>query len=80
MYELKDIATARGEMLTEDQRRKLSEADANVSRTQLPLRGKCLVALSLLYHGIAHVLMFHAIAVQGSLMRWSSCTGTRKPR
>ena len=39
MFELKDIATARGEMLTEDQRMKLNEADANVSRTQLPLRG-----------------------------------------
>ena len=39
MFELKDIATARGEMLTEDQRRKLNEADANVSRTQLPLHG-----------------------------------------
>ena len=37
---MKDVTTARGEMLPVDQRRKLGEADANVSRAQLPLRCK----------------------------------------
>ena len=65
---LTDIARDPGHTLTLEQKRAVDEARALVDRTQL----QCLLAVSLLYHGIAHVYMCHAMAMQGSLRMWAS--------
>ena len=65
---LTDIARDPGHTLTLEQERAVDEAKALVDRTQL----QCLLAVSLLYHGIAHVYMRHAMAMQGSLRMWAS--------
>ena len=64
---LTDIANG-PPILTLEQKWAVEKARGYVERTQL----QCLLAVSLLYHGIAHVYMCHAMAMQGSLTSWPS--------
>ena len=65
---LMDILRDRPHILTLEQKTAVEKARALVQRTQL----QCLLAVSLLYHEIAHVYMCHAMAMQGSLTIWAS--------
>ena len=65
---LTDIVRDRPHILTLEQKTALEKGTAFVERTQL----QCLLAVSLLYHEIAHVYMCHAMAMQGSLTIWAS--------
>ena len=65
---LTDILRDPPPILTLEQKTAVENARAYVERTQL----QCLPAVSLLYHGIAHVYMCHAMAMQGSLRMWAS--------
>ena len=63
LIRLTDMARDRPHILTLEQKTALEKGTAFVERTQL----QCLLAVSLLYHEIAHVYMCHAMATQGSL-------------
>ena len=65
---LTDIDTDRPHILTLEQKTALEKGTAFVERTQL----QCLLAVSLLYHEIAHAYVCHAMAMQGSLTIWPS--------
>ena len=65
---LTDTDTDRPHILTLGQKTAVDKAWALVERTQL----QCLLAVSLMYHEIAHVYMCHAMAMQGSLTIWPS--------
>ena len=72
---LTDIANG-PPILTVEQEWAVDKARDYVERTQL----QCLLAVSLLYHEIAHDYMCHAMAMQGSLRMWASRRASCTPR